>query len=183
VIIPVSFSGVFLDACWGLFFAGIGLSLLGEARKISRRGLRSYNPIGLATIAAYFAVHAYGFLSVSHYQRGFFAVTIYHGMQYLALLWLLEKEVSSRSQTAGQSSFSGVASALAAISQRAGLFVRRFPFLFFWGFIFAASLGWERYLSVRANTIWPMFSLVMLSAVSAHHYVVDTVLWRTSAGK
>src|SRR6202011_5682994 len=91
VIIPVHFPPLFMNACWALFCGAVGLGLLAEARKMGR-GLRSYDPIGLVTMLAFYVIHAYGFLSVSHYQRGFFAVTIFHGVQYLGLLWLLENQ-------------------------------------------------------------------------------------------
>jgi hypothetical protein len=107
-------------------------------------------------------VHVYGFLSISHYQRGFFAVTIFHAVQYLALVWLKDAERPWARRAALQS----VRSA------------RALGFPLFWGAIFAAGYVWENHVSALGRVVSPVLPAILLAAVSAHHYLVDSLIWR-----
>jgi hypothetical protein len=166
-IIPVDVSSWIMGLCWALAAVGIGVGLWSEVRTYRRiRGEGgSYNPARLLTLAIYYAIHAFGFLSVTFFQRGFFAVTIFHAVQYLAIVWVLERKVNT--------------------GPTASLF-RRVPaaaaFPLFWVGLFVVGYSLENYLFMGANRLWPLMAAVGLAAVSAHHYSVDSVMWRRKAG-
>jgi hypothetical protein len=163
-IIPVDISSWIMGICWALAGAGIVAGLGSEAR-IYRQTEGEYNPSRLVTFIVYYAIHMFGFLSVSYFQRGFFAVTIFHAVQYLGIVWLLEHKASKG---------------------RSGDVYRRLPvgagFALFWLFFFVAGYGLENYVFMGANTWWPLLASIGLAAVSAHHYSVDTVMWRRKVG-
>ena len=56
-------------------------------------------------------------------------------------------------------------------------------FVLFWTVLYFVGLGYESKFSVAMNVFWIQASAVLLSAISAHHYTVDTFLWRRTAGK
>jgi len=165
-IIPVGFPAPVLAACWALAGVGLLAGIAGEGRRWWRQG-RSYRPLGVALLAIFYAIHTYGFLSVTSYQRGFFAVTIFHAVQYLALLWMLEREQAS-----------------AAVRWVATLVRGAFGLVPFWGAITLVVLGFEwRVLPVLDRWVWVSMSSVLLGAMSAHHYAADAMIWRARAGR
>ena len=163
-IIPVDVSDWLMASCWVLAACGLGLGIASEWRRYRANG-HAYSPIGAVNLATYFAIFIFGFLSVTYYQRGFFAVTIYHAVQYLGLVWILERKHAS----------GGLGGVIQAAPQWAG-------FLVFWGVLFAAGFFFENRLLSVANQVWLQFSAIALAAVSAHHYTVDTFIWRAKAG-
>jgi hypothetical protein len=113
----------------------------------------------------FLGVHYYGFSVLSHFQRGFFAVTIFHALQYLALVWVLErKHYLSR----GIRWFDLVPNLVG--------------FMIFWLVMFALGFGWEQKITVSLSHWWTMASTILLAAISVHHYVVDSFLWRRPVG-
>jgi hypothetical protein len=166
-IIPVDVSSWIMALCWALAAVGIGAGLWSEVRTYRRVRAEggSYNAARLLTFAVYYAIHIIGFLSVTFFQRGFFAVTIFHAVQYLSIVWLLEKKVEA--------------------GPTARLF-RRIPavaaFPLFWLGLFAVGYSMENYVFMGANAVWPLMAAVGLAAVSAHHYSVDSVMWRRKVG-
>ena len=141
-----------MNACWaGLVVAAI-LAVMVELRKWQRQK-KSYRFEGLAIIAVFFFIHMYGFLSITHFQRGFTAVTIFHAVQYLGLIWWLERE--------------------SAVSR-----FKKWPFFVFWGVLFTLGMIWEKGIGY-----FPSVAGAFLGGISMHHYLVDTVLWRRSVGR
>jgi hypothetical protein len=162
-IIPVELSMFGLQLCWALAFLGILLAMISEWRRAQRTEGR-FDPVGLVTIGTYFAIHVYGFLQVVHFQRGFFAVTIFHAMQYLALVWMLERRGG------------------ASIAERLNRWVGRAAFVVFWVGLFSLAYVWEHHLSMVPTRAVPAFASVALGAVSAHHYFADAFIWRGKVG-
>lgn len=158
-IIPMHFPSWFIDGCWALAICGLVVGCVLELRKYFKHK-QEFPFTGLTILFTYFAIHAYGFLSVSHYQRGFMAVTIFHAVQYLALVWKTEKP-----------------------EMRPSLAETNFYFLGFWALIFAAGFGVERLVLPPLTSIWPLFATIALAAVSAHHYWADAVIWKAKVGR
>jgi hypothetical protein len=164
-IIPMRFPDLVLAACWALAAAGMIAGIAAEVARY-RRGRTAYRAVGAVNLLAFYAVHAYGFLSIAHYQRGFFVVTIFHAVQYLALVWVLERDHAT------------------GFRQRLAAPVSGHPaFVLFWGGLLLFVLSLENALLPLGDRWWPYLSGVVLSAVSAHHYTVDAVMWRTRAGR
>jgi hypothetical protein len=153
-----------LAPCWALAAAGVVVGIAAQVVKRRRSGA-PVDAAALVTLATYYGVHAFGFLSVRFYQRGFFAVTIFHAVQYLALVWTMEKA-------------------------RAGGIERRLldavpsvvSFPLFWAAFFLGGYVLENVVFAGGNRVWSSLAAVGLAAVSAHHYGVDTVMWRRKAG-
>ncbi len=124
-----------------------------------------YNPVGLLLLFLYFAVHYYGFLSVEFFVRGFLFISIYHAIQYVAMVYYLERD--------------GRTEKLTEKLMKGPIF---FAFPVFWlllvgvGYLVNAS-------AVKIDLFWTQFSLIVLNNWSVHHYVVDTVLWTRKVGK
>jgi hypothetical protein len=172
-IIPVRIASWILGLCWALAGAGALSGLWAEWRTYRRlrqeggAGGASYNVARLVTLAIYYAIHIFGFLSVTFYQRGFFAVTIFHAVQYLGIVWTMERRVNA-GPTIGLFRWVRVP-ALAA-----------FPV--FWMLMFVVGYTMENRVFMGANRWWPLLATVGLAAISAHHYSVDSVMWRRKAG-
>jgi hypothetical protein len=164
MIIPVNIAGWLMGLCWALAAVGVLAGLAAEIRSY-RRSQGPYNPARLVTFAVYYAIHIFGFLSVTYFQRGFFAVTIFHAVQYLGIVWALEAKTPTG---------------------RTATLLRRVPavaaFPAFWLLLFAIGYSVENYLFMGANRLWPLVATVGLAAISAHHYSVDTVMWKRKVG-
>lgn len=157
-LIPMDIPDVFMRGCWMAFWISVGLGVLLMFVRASR-GTASGLWKGFGVLVAYYAVHAYGFLSVDHFQRGFFAVTIFHAVQYLGLTWKLENANSPAGQRAPTR------------------WLRQSPFLIFWAVLLGLGLVWENF-----TLLVPAAAVFLLSAVSFHHYWVDAVIWRRKVG-
>lgn len=162
-IIPMSLSPFALEACWALALAGMALAVFAELRRASRT-VGAFSPVGIFTTATYFGMHIFGFVQIEFYQRGFFAVTVFHAVQYLALVWVLEAKAQS------------------TVSVKLGRFTGRAAFYALWVGIFALAYFWEQVVTVQASKYVASFSAVALGAVSAHHYFADAFIWRGKVG-
>jgi len=163
--IPMYFSPVVMTILWSVAGIGALIALCAEIRLICKNG-RNYVAVGFVSYVICMGIHTYGFCIPSHFQRGFLAVTIFHACQYIALVWWLE-----RSQAI----------------ERGYRWVEKIPnfigFILFWTVLYFIGFGYEGKFSVAMNAFWIPASAVLLSSISAHHYTVDTFLWRRSAGK
>jgi hypothetical protein len=56
-------------------------------------------------------------------------------------------------------------------------------FALFWTFLYFVGMGYESKFAMGMNTFWVSAATIMLASISAHHYTVDTFLWRRKAGK
>lgn len=164
VIYPVQFPAAVMAVCWGLAGIGILAGLAVELRRLVARPC-AQNLASAAIFLTYALVHGYGFLSLAHFQRGFFAVTIFHAVQYLGLVWVLEREKAPG---------------------RVGAFYRALPtvlgFGTFWGAVFMSGFAFERGLTAVSAHVGAVVTSVALGAISAHHYAVDAIIWRSRAG-
>ncbi len=168
-IIPVNVSSWIMGLCWAVAAVGVASGLWAELRTYRRVRAAggSYNLARLLTFAVYYTIHIFGFLSVSYFQRGFFAVTIFHAVQYLSIVWVLEKKANAGPTV---SLFRKIRIPAAA------------AFPLFWLALFAVGYSMENYVFMGANRLWPLMAAVGLAAVSAHHYSVDSVMWRRKVG-
>src|SRR5262249_7732872 len=89
VIIPMHIPTPVMTLCFVLAAVGVVLGLVAEAVKL-KQSKEEYNVTGLAIFLVYIVVHAFGFLSIPFYQRGFMTVTAFHAVQYLSIVWLFE---------------------------------------------------------------------------------------------
>jgi hypothetical protein len=101
-------------------------------------------------------------------MRGTFAVIIYHGIQYLSLVWWLERQQRESPP------------ALHAIWQKVPTLVL---FLSFWLAVFAGSSIISTKVFPLFNLFWLRWAAVLAGAQSAHHYTADMFMWGTKAGK
>ncbi len=169
-IIPMQMSTTIMGFCWALAGLGMIAGLWSEAIRY-RKSENEYNPARLVTLFVYYGIHIFGFLSVSYFQRGFFAVTIFHAVQYLGIVWFLERKAATakgeKAADKGQ-----IAPALPALAS----------FGIFWVVLFIVGYTLENYVMMGTNAWWPLLASVALAAVSAHHYSVDSVMWRRNVG-
>lgn len=164
-IIPVDFGVTVMYPLGLVALAGIYLAVVGEIRLIIKNKW-NYRPIGLLCYAICIGIHWYGFLIPSHYQRGFFAVTIFHAIQYMALIWHFERQTAIES---------GNKIAI-SIPTLVG-------FMAFWGLLYLVGCGFEQQFLPFVSHWWADASTILLAAISAHHYSVDTFIWRRNVGK
>jgi hypothetical protein len=163
-IIPFAI-GIWMSPLWFLAYAGIYIAIMAEVR-LYLRNRQNYNPMGLICYLLCIGVHYYGFMVESHYQRGFFAVTIFHATQYLALVWFMERKTAPQS---------------------ARMWLQRVPnllgFMLFWAVLYLIAYGYEQNLVTWvSNVSWPQFGTVLMAGISVHHYIVDSFIWRRSVG-
>ncbi|MGE4132573.1 MAG: hypothetical protein AB7F86_13100 [Bdellovibrionales bacterium] len=158
-LIPIQMPDMVMRYSYLAFWIAVALGLWLCWKLISRQGWRkAMGPA--AVVLTYFAIHYYGFMSVEHFQRGFFAVTIFHAVQYMGMTWWFEKRQP--------------------FTDRGFLpfrLLRRSPFLLFWAFLLVGGLLWESGVAKLAS-----FTVFFLSAISLHHYLVDSIIWRRQAG-
>ncbi len=160
VIIPVHVPDPIMSLFWILAGIGLCLGLIAEFMKLRDP---IYNPVCLVNLLVYFAIHWFGFLSIEFYMRGFIAITIYHAVQYLGIVWLNErKERIKAAPLLGL--WSGVSPGLSICC--------------FWLVLFVSGFLFEQKILLSLNLFWASVATMLLSAISAHHYAVDTVLWR-----
>lgn len=162
--IPMDFSGWVINLLWCVAALGAFVAVAAELRLIRQNGAR-YNPASFLCYLTCMAVHIYGFVIASHFQRGFMAVTVFHSVQYLALVWLTERKQAVQRG----------ARWAAALPNLAG-------FALYWVALFALGYSYENHVTVSLTSYWTQASAILLAAISAHHYTVDTVIWRRSAG-
>lgn len=145
--------------------AGVGL-LLGLASEFMKaRANAVYNPVGLVLLILYFGVHYYGFLSVEYFIRGFLFISIYHAVQYFAMVYYLERDGRTEKITE---------------KLMKGPILLMFPI--FW--LLLVGFGYLVNQTVpKIDMFWTQCSLIVLNNWSVHHYVVDTVLWTKKVGK
>lgn len=165
ILIPVHMPDEVMTLC--LCLAVVAL-LSGISAEIMKMRQNVYNPVGLVNLLVYFFIHWFGFLAPAYYMRGFFAVTIYHAIQYLALVWLTEKK--QRKDPAVYLCLWGKVPTVLA-------------FFSFWLVIFVVGYLVAVKMLPTLNTYWVEWAVVLLGAQSAHHYAVDYFLWQGKAGK
>lgn len=165
-IIPVRIPIVLIAACVLLaafgFWRGIGLEV-----KRFKENQTQFDCTPLIALVTYYFIHYYGFLSVANFQRGFMTVTIFHAIQYIALVWLFESRHRSKTQLSTT-------------------FYQKLPqlasFGLFWALLFVAGSIFQDHLLTMGNVFWLKFSTICLSAISVHHYAVDSVMWGRKSG-
>ena len=163
-LIPYNFDESFMKFLGAIACCGLYTQLVAEGRLIRRNG-SSYRPTGLICYAVCMGIHYYGFMLVEHFQRGFEAVTFFHAMQYLALVWVLERKQRAASGNRW----------IVAVPNLIG-------FSIFWLTLYLLGFGWEQYLTTALEHWWIIASTILLSSISVHHYIVDSFLWRRSVG-
>jgi hypothetical protein len=163
-LIPVNFDDSMMRFLAVIALLGLYSQCISEVRLIRRNG-RDYRPTGLICYSVCMGIHYYGFMILSHFQRGFEAVTFFHAMQYLALVWVLERR--QRAATGNQW--------IQAVPNLVG-------FLMFWLALYVLGYGWEQYLTTAISNWWLIASTILLSSISVHHYIADSFLWRRSVG-
>jgi hypothetical protein len=142
---------------------GFACGIAGEFLKAKSNAV--YNPVGLLMLVLYFGVHYYGFLSVEYFVRGFLFISIYHAVQYVAMVYYLERDGRTEKLTE---------------KLMKGPILLAFPM--FWVLLIGAGYL-VNFSAVKVDLFWTQFSLIVFNNWSVHHYVVDTVLWTRKAGK
>ena len=172
-IVPVDFPQLLIHLLWALAVVGLAMGVAAEWKNF-RAGGGKYHPIGIVNLAIYFGIHWLGFMSLDYFYRGFIAVTIFHGIQYLALVWKLEKRHYGSDPESYYNKIPLVGG-----------------FLIFWALLLMMGTGYEQGLVTRV--IGPLATpdtaafvgaliLALLTGVSAHHYTIDMFIWRKKAG-
>jgi len=160
VIYPVAFPAFLMTSLGVLAIFGLGLGLFTEWRVAKRIG--HWRAKTVANLGIYFAIHTYGFLIESHYQRGFMAITIFHAIQYLTLSWKME----------GRRGWVGTLNG----PMPAGI-----GLTLFW--LLGIGLGYGvSSATLMLNSFHIYLGTAFLSAFSIHHYLIDALLWKRRAG-
>lgn len=165
-IIPLNIPDPILNVCWVLAAVGLVLGLSAEAIKFKQAN--EYDATGLLILLVYFAIHWFGFLSYDFYARGFLAITIFHAVQYIAVVFLLEEKQESSPRF--------------ATKRFLDLAPHGLTFLAFGTLLFFIGAAVQDYVFTLPNILYAKFSAVCLSTISAHHYLVDTVMWGRKTG-
>lgn len=165
-IIPLHMPDALMAFSLVLAVVGLALGLAAEWLKLRQNAV--YNPVGLINLLIYYAIHWFGFLSADYFYRGFFAVSIYHAVQYLGLVWLHEKQ--GRKNPA----------AYLCLWDKVPVLL---PFLAFWMLIILVGSTFTQSVLPSFDIYWLHLSAVLLGAQSAHHYAIDTFLWRAKVGR
>lgn len=166
-IIPVAFPHALMTGCWVLAGVAVALGLWGEAVKY-KNSKEAYNCTGLIILALYFWAHWMGFISMEYFSRGFLMITVYHAVQYVGIVFMLEEKQKSSESI--------------LTKKMLRLMPHGLAFLAFWVFLFLIGQGIQEYVFTLPNVLWAQFSATCLATISAHHYLVDTVLWGRKAG-
>lgn len=165
-IIPVGFPEPFLIALVVLAGVGFMLGIACEVEKY-RKSKEAYNCVGVLILFLYFWLHWFGFISIEYYNRGFITITLFHAIQYLAIVWLFEsKQTTTRNPVIAKIQLVPVA----------------VSFAFFWIGLYCFGVFMQNNVIDAGNFAWSHFSTMALSSISAHHYFIDTLLWGRKAG-
>lgn len=166
-IIPLNIPDPIMSVCWLLAAAGLVAAIASEVIKFkSSEG--EYDATGLLNLFIYYWIHWFGFLSAEYYARGFLAITIFHAIQYVGIVFLLEEEQKSSENYLPK--------------RILRLAPHGLTFLAFWVFLYLVGSGVQDYIFTLPNIWWAQFSATCLSTISAHHYLVDTVMWSRKSG-
>lgn len=165
-IIPIRVPLAIICACVLLAAIGFACGVNLELRRF-KASKTLFNCTPFIALCTYYFIHYYGFLSVANFQRGFMTVTIFHAIQYMALVWLFESRHRSK-------------------TQMSTTFYQKFPqllsFLLFWVLLYVVGSIFQDHLLRMGNVFWLKFSTICLSAISIHHYAVDSVMWGRKSG-
>jgi hypothetical protein len=170
-MIPVGFPAPLMTACWIVAGFALAAGLYGEYLKYRRAtAADGYNCSGLTNLGMYYFMHWYGFLSQAFYNVGFVAVTLFHAFQYLAITWKFEERQKSSDffLTKLYKMLPPVPLAISYAAFIVGLYVVG-------NFV-------QTQIFPLGDKYWPQFTAMCLSAISAHHYFVDTFMWGRKAG-
>jgi hypothetical protein len=165
-IIPVAFPSPLLSCLFILGICALLMGLYGELIKFVRN-TRAYDCSGLLNLLVYFVLHWFGFLCPEHFMAGFLAVTIFHAVQYIGIAWYFEAQP-------GEGKFLP-----AKILSRMPLPI---SFSAFWLVVFLIGDLAQSSIFPLGNSFYAKFSLVCLSGITVHHYLVDTFLWGRKIG-
>ncbi|HEY9785521.1 MAG TPA: hypothetical protein V6D17_08985 [Candidatus Obscuribacterales bacterium] len=166
-IIPLNIPDPILTFSWILAACGLVSAIASEVIKY-RNSDQDYDATGLLNLVMYYFIHWFGFLSAQYYARGFLTITVFHAIQYVGIVFLLEEKQTS--------SLNFPTRRLLALVPH-GL-----TFLAFWVFLFLIGEGIQDYIFTAPNIFWAQFSATCLSSISAHHYLVDSVMWNRKSG-
>jgi hypothetical protein len=163
-LMPVDFGPTAMRVLFVIAGLGVYTQIVSEIRLIIKNG-KNYSPIGLICFLICIGVHYYGFMVLSHFQRGFETITFFHALQYLALVWVLERKQRA-----------------AAGNRWITMLPNLAGFALFWLALYLLGFGWEQYITTGLEKWWLLASTILLSSISVHHYIVDSFIWRRTIG-
>lgn len=168
-IIPVAFPAALMSLLW--LAAGCAL-IAGLAQEVLKykRSRSTYDLTSLLTLLTYFIIHWFGFLSMKFYMMGFVTITIFHAVQYLGMVWRCEA-----SQTTSRNIGDFIGGTLKLVPYGVA-------FVIFVAVIYLIGDVVESKILMAGNKFWAPFTTTCLFAISAHHYLVDSFMWRRKAG-
>ena len=155
-IISVDFPSWLIQTLGVVAIMGAGLFIWHTIRRWNEE--RKFSVLPLIIFCTYLGIHLYGFAIESHFQRGFMTITLFHAIQYMGMVWVLEK------------------------SNRRSAIFSMLPFLLFWLLLFAWGYSIETYVITSLQQWLIPITSVLMMGISFHHYWVDGVMWRHSAG-
>lgn len=164
-IIPVGFPAPFMTVCWALAGIAVAMGIAAEVLRYKRS--TTYNCTNVLTLGTYYVMHWYGFVSITYNAIGFLAITVWHAVQYLGMVWKLEDRQNC-SRMLGTKVLKLVPSGLS--------------FLLFGVFLYITGDFIENHIFTIGNIYFPQFAAMCLSTISAHHYLSDTFIWGRKAG-
>lgn len=166
-IIPLNIPDPIMNICWVAAGVGLCMGLYGEILKY-KNSREEYDATGILCLAVYYVIHWFGFISREFYMRGFIVITIFHAMQYIGMIFLLEEKQKSTPTY--------------VVKRLLDIAPHGLAFLLFIGALFFIGLTCQDYVFTLPNLLWAQFSASCLSSISAHHYLVDSFMWSRKAG-
>jgi hypothetical protein len=122
-------------------------------------------------VASHLVVFAVSYLVIDDLQAGWLVVNVWHNVQYLAYVWMHNRERCDRGH------LSGLLGWLCRPGAKRGLFYFAACLIVstaIFAPLYAASDRLDLWLDGRAISV----SLVIALAVNFHHYIVDGLIWR-----
>jgi hypothetical protein len=122
-------------------------------------------------IASHLVVFAVSYLVIDDLQAGWLVVNVWHNVQYLAYVWMHNRERADRGD------LSGLLGWLCRPGATRGLLYFAACLIFstaIFAPLYAAGDRLDLWLDGRAVSV----SLVVALAVNFHHYIVDGLIWR-----
>jgi hypothetical protein len=165
-IIPVHFPEPVMMVLLFLCVFGFGLGMAAEFLKY-KNSKTEYNCTGLILLVLFFWLHWFGFISLENYNRGFIAITLFHAIQYMAIVWMFEEKQTST---------------FPKVTQKLRTIPVTVSFAAFWIGLYVFGNFVQHNVFDLGNFCWAHFSTMCLSTISAHHYFVDTIMWGRKAG-
>jgi hypothetical protein len=155
----VRFPDMLMYGLWMLAAIGVLFAIYGEIERWKSQKTLHVTPFVILVL--FYVIHWYCFLRPTSWIDGFYIITLFHAIQYLSVVWMAESKYSR------------------GWPQRIlGWMPIGYNFFGFWLVMAAVAWSITNGLLLPVAAYWAPLYLIIFNSLSAHHYVVDAVIWR-----